>query len=151
MRGFYLRGQEERDFVIADSYFNNGHYEQALQGFKNIGYQPGIELAEWAINNRSIKSGRIQIVEHIGPIPAYNTEITSIDSRQYCFISFHKGPVYRYDKVTDKHAVIYYPESKYDWCDQLSFDGRFLTIQLRDGAGVFRFDNMSGEISPVKA
>lgn len=149
-RGIELKDKYERHFVFADSYLNYGMHEKALEEFRSLKCQWGIELAECLINNSGIKNGRVNIKEYHGKIhfPASITAITK--DRNYLFIAYFKGPVYRYDRTKRKHAIIYMPKDKYDWCDALAFNGNELIIKLRGNAGVFIFDNESFEISELK-
>ncbi|MFH1875335.1 MAG: hypothetical protein ABH865_00400 [Candidatus Omnitrophota bacterium] len=147
-RGITLKDTWHRHYVIADSYFNDERYSKALEEFKKLGDRPGIELSEWMVSNKGITDGVIKIMEYKGKIPHDSLESGSAraEDKRYLFISCFKGPVYRYNKVTDMHAIVYAPEFKYDWSDNLSFDGELLTITLRDDAGIFIFNNVSKEI-----
>jgi len=145
-KGIKLKDEQGRHFVIANSYFNNEMYDKALEEFKNIKDHSGIELTEWMIKNRGIKNGIVKISEYDGKIPYKASEVTRIENEQYLFITYFKGPVYRYDKKKNKHAIVYAPEFEYDWCDKLSLDSMNLIIELRDGVGVFIFDNLSNKI-----
>lgn len=146
-KGVKLKDKYPRHFVIAYSYFNMQKYDKALKEFRNIKDQEGVELVEWFISNGGIKNGLVKIKEYPGKIPWDSSEITKVEDKNYLFISYFKGPVYRYDKKSKKHAIIYAPEDEYDWCDALASDGRNLVIKLRDDAGIFVFDNEKLEIS----
>lgn len=148
-RGIKIKDEYNRHFAFADSYFNHEMYEKALEEFRNIKDQAGIELAEWFINNKGIKNGVIKIKDYTGRIPWKSSEITKAENKQYLFVAYFKGPVYKYDKKKKMHALIYAPLSQYDWCDALAFDGESLVIKLRDNAGMFIFDNNRQEISQL--
>ncbi|MFH2145389.1 MAG: hypothetical protein ABII75_05085 [Candidatus Omnitrophota bacterium] len=148
-RNIKLENARERDFVIAWSYFSDENYQKALEEFKNIDYQQGMELAEWFINNKGIKDGVVNIKEYPGPFEDDMAEVKAEDNR-YVFAAYFKGPVYRYDKMNNLHAIIYAPECQYDWCNQLEFKEGKLFIKLRDigtpGAR-FVFDNDTHKIA----
>lgn len=153
-KGIKLKKDEEyRTFAIADSYFNDGKYNKALEEFKNMNYQPGIELAEWFISNKGIENGVIKVKEYSGSIPYEASETARIEDNLYAFIAYFKGPIYRYNKAKNLHAIIYAPGWKYDWCDALNFENGKLTIKLRAIAEVgdtFIFDNASQKIYKKK-
>ena len=145
-----LKDEYNRHFEFADAYLNSEQYEKALEEYKSLKCQWGMELSEWLINNSGIKNGRVRIKEYAGRIhfPAGITAMTK--DRNWLFIAYFKGPVYRYNRVKRKHAIIYMPKDQYDWCDALAFNGSELVIKLRDKAGVFIFDNESNKISEFK-
>ena len=148
-KGIKLKDEEYRNFVIANSYFNYNKYARALEEFKNINYQHGIELTEWVISNAGITKGKVNIKEYLGKIPCEATELAKIENDRYLFISYFKGPVYRYDKVNNLHAIVYAPDFKYDWCDHLDFKNGKLFIKLRDigkPGAKFIFDNTTYRI-----
>ncbi len=148
-RGIKLKDERNRGRVIANSYFNAQNYGMALEEFKKADLQDGIELAEWFINNEHMLDGIIKIVEYEGGIPwEGSTEIAKVEDDRYLFIAYFKGPVCRHDKLTKKHAIVFAPENKYDWCDKLTFNGRTLVIQLRDEAGTYVFNNQTNKIVP---
>ncbi len=146
-RGIRLKDRWQRGYAIADSYLNYQRYDHAYEEFKAIHDQAGMELAEWFMHNKGIKSGVVNIREYPGKIPCQASENTRAVDEWRSFVAYFKGPVYRYDRRTRSHAIIYAPEDKYDWCDSLRFNGRQLVISLRDDAGVFEFDNKTHEIA----
>lgn len=148
-RGIKLKDEYHRHFVFADSYFNNQQYEKALEEFRSMKDQEGIELAEWFIHNKGIKNGTVKIKEYQSKIPCTASEITRAGDKNYLFVAYFKGPVYRYNKKNKNHTIIYAPEDKYDWCDALAFNGTELIIKLRDNAGTFIFNNERNEISQL--
>lgn len=145
-----LKDRWQRGYVIADSYLNHQKYDHAYEEFKAMHDQAGMELAEWFMHNKGIKSGVVSIREYPGRIPWEGSENTRVVAEWRSFVAYFKGPVYRYDRRTRTHAIIYAPEDKYDWCDELRFNGRQLVISLRDDAGVFEFDNKTHEIAERK-
>jgi len=147
-RGVTLKDEENRNFVIANSYLNDEQYEKAFYEFKRAGLQEGAELAEWFINNKGVYDGPLKVVEYAGSIPCGSSETARAENERYLFVAYFKGAIYRYDKLTQKHAIIYAPENKYDWCDKLRFNGETLVIQLRDEAGTHVFNNQTNEIAP---
>ncbi len=151
-RNIKIKDPLGRDNLVAWSYFNNGDYKTALKEFKKINNQWGIEIAEWFIYNDRGKLGDIKVKEHPGQIPCIATEITRTETDRYIFISYFKGPIYRYDKNKKSHALIYHP-SAYDWCDGLEFRNEKLFIKLRDlGAAkdnIFVFDNKNNKIDKL--
>ena len=148
-KGIKLKDKHKRHFVFADSYFNGKQYEKALEEYRNMKDREGIELAEWFISNKEIKNGVVKIKEYLGKIPCTASEITRTKNKEYLFVAYFKGPVYRYDNKKRMHAIIFAPEDKYDWCDALAFDGRNLIIKLRDYAGTFIFNNNTHEITQL--
>ena len=150
-KGVRLKDKYKRDFAIADSYFNHGIYDKALEEFKNVNNQEGVELAEWFVNNDGIKNGPVKINEYPGKIPCSASKTAKAEDGNYKFAAYFKGPIYRYDKKSKKHAIIYAPEDKYDWCNALAFDGSNVVIKLRDDAGTFIFDNKSPSIFQLKS
>lgn len=149
-RGIRLRDKWQRGYVIADSYLNNQRYDHAYEEFRAIHDQAGMELAEWFLYNKGIKNGVVSIREYSGRIPWEDSETARVVEEFQSFVAYFKGPVYRYDRRTKTHAIIYAPEDKYNWCDSLRFNGRQLVISLRDDAGVFEFDNKTHEIAERK-
>ena len=149
-KGIKLKDKYDRHFVFADSYLNHEQYEKASEEYRSLKCPWGIELSEWLVNNSGIKNSRVKIREYHGRIhfPAGMTAITK--DRNWLFIAYFKGPIYRYDKRKRVHAIIYAPDDKYDWCDALAFNGENLVIKLRDNAGTFIFDNESCKISEFK-
>jgi len=148
-RNIKLKDECERDFVIAWSYFNDEEYKKALNEFKKIKNQTGVELTEWAIENKGIKNGKLKIKEYLGKIPCEATELAKTENDRYLFVSYYKGSVYRYDKANNLHALVYAPDSQYDWCNHLDFKDGKLFIKLRDWGdpgAKFVFDNMSHKI-----
>ena len=150
-RGIQPEDKYDRGFAIADSYFNYGKYKKALQEFEAINNQAGVELAEWFINNRHLShAGRVNVVEYDGDLSqASASETARAENERYVFIAYFKGPVYRYDKLTKNHALIYAPKDKYDWCDKLEVEGNKVIIHLRDEAGTYAFDNEKNEIHSI--
>ena len=149
-KGINLRDEYGRGFVIADSYVNARQYEKAFTEFKRLGSQYGIELTEWFIKNKELShAGAVSLVEYDGREPCSASETARVEDERYTFVAYFKGPVYRYDKRTRKHALIYMPKDKYDWCDQLAFNGTTLIIRLRDDAGMYAFNNERNEIHSV--
>jgi len=152
-KGIKLKDEGNRNFAIADSYFNDSKYNKALEEFKNMKHQLGIELTEWFISNKGIKNGIVNIKEYPGLIPCEASETVRIEDNLYTFIAYFKGPVYRYNKVKNLHAIIYAPDWQYDWCDGLNFENGKLTIKLRDigeAGDTFIFDNTTQEIYKKK-
>jgi len=148
-RNIKLEDEWERDFVIAWSYFGYEKYQKALEEFKNMDNQQGIELTEWFINNKGIKNAKVKITEYLGKIPYEATELVTTENDRYLFASYFKGPVYRYDKVNNLHAIVYAPDFKYDWCDNLDLKDGKLFIKLRDigePGAKFIFDNKTHRI-----
>ncbi|MDP1854236.1 MAG: hypothetical protein Q8L26_08570, partial [Candidatus Omnitrophota bacterium] len=148
-RGISIKDEYNRHFVIADSYFNHEQYEKALEEFKKNKDLVGIELAEWFISSKGIKNGIVKIKDYPGRIPWKSSEITKAEDKNYLFVAYFKGPIYRYDKRKKTHAIIYAPDDKYDWCDALAFDGENLVIKLRNAAGTFIFNNNRQDISQL--
>ncbi|HAJ57213.1 MAG TPA: hypothetical protein DCL35_05530 [Candidatus Omnitrophica bacterium] len=148
-KGINLQDKKHRHEIIGWSYFSNEEYNRAYEEFKGINDKGGLELAEWFINNKGIKNDRVVIKEYDGAIPCAASEIARIENGRYIFVAYFKGPVYRYDKDKKQHALIYAPESQYDWPDELQLDDGNLTIKLRDGAGTFIFNNITDEISKI--
>ena len=150
-RGIQLEDEYDRGFAIADSHFNYGKYQKALQEFRAIHNQAGVELAEWFINNRHLSyAGRVNVVEYDGDLSqASASETARAENERYVFIAYFKGPVYRYDKLTKNHALIYSPKDKYDWCNKLEVEGSKVIIHLRDDAGTYAFNNERNEIHGI--
>ncbi|MCP4649609.1 MAG: hypothetical protein GY853_05960 [PVC group bacterium] len=151
-RGIKIEDPHQRSFVIAWSYFNNGEYQKAMQGFKKIKEQGGFELSEWRMKNKGVKNGKIKITEYLGKIPCESTELDEIENDRYLIASYFRGPVYRYDKVKDRHAIVYMPDNSYDWCEDLKFKDGKLFIKLRDTGEPgekFIFDNTTHKISKL--
>jgi len=152
-KGIKLKDEWSRNFSIADSYFMAGKYNKALEEFKNMNCQSGIELTEWFISNKGIKNGVVKVKEYPGHIPYEASETARIEDNLYAFIAYFKGPIYRYNKVKNLHAIIYAPNWQYDWCDALNFENGKLTIKLRDcgeAGDTFIFDNSTQEIYKKK-
>ena len=152
-KGIKLKDEEYRNFVIADSYFNNDNKDKALEEFKNMDNQQGIELSEWVISNEGITKGKVKIKEYLGKIPCEATELAKTENDRNLFVSYFKGPVYRYDKVNNLHALVYAPDFKYDWCDHLNFKDGKLFIKLRDigqPGAKFVFDNINHTIVALR-
>lgn len=145
-KGIELKNEDQRHLAFADSYFHEGKLEKALAEYRNMHLQGGVEKMEWFIDNKGIKNGIVKIKESPGKIPYGTSEIASAENKQYLFVSYFKGPIYRFNKTKTTHAIIYAPENRYDWCDALYLDGEKTMIRLRDGAGTFVFDNSSQEI-----
>lgn len=149
-KGIQLEDKYGRHGCIADSYFNYGKYRKALREFTSLNSQSGIELSEWFINNKGLRhSGEVKIVEYDGEIPSGASELARAENERYAFAAYFKGPVYRYDKLIKKHALIYAPKDKYDWCDKLEIEGSKVIIHLRDDAGTYAYDNESGKIRSI--
>jgi tetratricopeptide (TPR) repeat protein len=150
-RGIPLKDEWQRDYVIADSYLNAGEYEKALEEYRKLGNQYGSELSEWFVNNGDLLyAGQVKVFEHDGEIPCSASETARAENERYVFVAYFKGPVYRYDKLTRKHALIYAPRDKYDWCDELELEDSKVIIQLRRGeAGTYAFDNARNEIRGI--
>jgi len=149
-RGIQLEDKYDRGFAIADSYFNYGKYQKALREFRAISNQAGVELAEWFIKNIALGyGGNVKIVEYDGEIPWRSSETARAEDARYLFVAYLKGPVYRYDKLTKKHALIYAPKDKYDWCNKLEVEGNKVIIHLRDDAGTYAFNNERNEIRSI--
>lgn len=149
-KGTRLKDEYGRGFVIADSYVNARQYEEAFHEFRKLGSQYGIELTEWFIKNQGLSNaGTVSIAEYDGKEPCLASETARVEDERFTFVAYFKGPVYRYDKQARKHALIYMPKDKYDWCDKLDFNGRTLIIRLRDDAGMYAFNNERHEIQSV--
>lgn len=144
----------DRGEAIAESYFNMDDYKNSTEEYRRNGDSGGAEWAEWLANNGELKSGMVKIVEYPGKIPwgPVASETARAEDKRYLFAAYFKGPVYRYDKAKDKHAVIFAPESKYDWADLLKWDGKRLMIKCRDVGVVgdsFEFDNATNNLKQV--
>ena len=144
-KGIKLKDQYDGDVelgrVYADSYFHLNEYKEAIDEYRKIGDSGGVEEVEWYLNNEGIKNGAVKIMDYPGKISYGASEAARAEDGQYLFVSYFKGPIYRYNKTNDKHAVIYAPPTEYDWCDSLKWDGKRLLISLRDNAGQLEFDN----------
>ncbi len=149
-KGIKLKDKEHRHSVIAWSYFHSEQYGKALKELNDIKDQSGVELVEWVVNNSGIKNGIVKIKEYKGKIPDESSEGAKIENDRYLFISYFKGPVYRYDKLKNLHALIYAPGSQYDWCDDLKLQNGKLVIRLGDIDGTsFVFDNTTHKLSQL--
>jgi hypothetical protein len=109
-------------------------YKESIEEYRRIGNNFGAEEAEWFLNNGEIKNGTVKIVEYPGEIPwgPVASETAKTEDKQYLFVAYFKGPVYRYDKPKDKHSIIFDAASKYDWVDSLKWDGKRLMMKCRD-------------------
>ncbi|MCP4649643.1 MAG: hypothetical protein GY853_06130 [PVC group bacterium] len=148
-RDIKIEDPHQRGFIIAWSYFSNGEYQNAMKAFKKIKDQRGFEHSEWRSNNKGVKNGKVEIVEYPGNIPDESTKLAKIENDRYLFVSYFRGPIYRYDKVENLHAIVYMPDSSYDWCDNLNFKDGKLFIKLRDcgePGAKFVFDNTTHKI-----
>ena len=148
-RGIKLKDREYRHSVIAWSYFSgaNEQYDKALEEFKSIKDQYGIELSEWVINNKRIKNGIVKIKEYEGIIPCDASENAKIENDRYRFVAYFKGPVYRYDKLKNLHALIFKPASQYDWYDELKLENEKLIIGSSDNADTFILNNITHKLA----
>lgn len=157
-------GETELGYVYADSYFHLNEYKKAIEEYRKIGDSGRVEEVEWYSNNeginispekwtqQSFEGGVAKVVEYPGKIPydqwAQFEEARAEDAK-YLFVSIWKGPIYRYDKANDKHAVIYCSFTKYDRRDSLKWDGKRLLIGLSDNAGQFEFDNSTNSLRKI--
>ncbi|MBA7503862.1 hypothetical protein ES706_02483 [subsurface metagenome] len=148
-RNIKIKGHWDRHFIFGCSYLNWHKYEKALQEFKLINYQDGIERAEWFINNAGITSGYVKIHEYPGRISYTASENDRAGNKHYLFVAYFRGGIYRYDRQKDTHAIIYIPQDSYNWCEDLKFDGRYLTIKRRNDP-TFIFDNVDETIRICK-
>lgn len=148
-KGIKLKDEHDRGIAFGDSYFHLKEYPQAILEYKKAGHFGGAEEVEWVLNNGEAKNGPLKIVEYPGKIIFDASEAARIEDGKYLFVSYFKGPVYRYDKANDSHAVIYAPD-RYDWVDFLDWDGEKLIIIERDGAGAFEFDNKTNTLIEKK-
>jgi len=152
-KGIKLKDQYDGDVelgrVFADSYFHLKDYKKAIEEYRKIGDSGGAEEVEWYLNNEGIENGVVKVVEYPGEIQYGSTGDQKAEDAKYLFESYFKGPIYRYDKANNKHAVIYAPPTQYDWCDSLKWDGKRLLIDLRDDAGQFEYDNVTNSLRKV--
>ncbi|MBF0217157.1 MAG: hypothetical protein HQL30_09215 [Candidatus Omnitrophica bacterium] len=145
-KGIELKESRNRHFVIAHSYLNLRMFDKALAEFKGIKDREGEELAEWLIDNHGIKNGPVKIREYPGEIPCSASETAKTEDGRYKYAAYLKGPVYRYDKDQNTHALIYMPEDKYNWCEGLAVAGGGLAMTLRENADELVFNNENSSI-----
>ena len=137
-----------REIVFGDSYFNLKEYPKAIEEYNRAGELGSSEEAEWFLNNDGIKNGAVKVVEYPGKIPYTSSEVTRAEDKRYLFVSYLKGPVYRYDKANDEHAVIY-ALGRYDWVDSLKWDGKRLVMKCLDSGEPgdnFEFNNATNTL-----
>jgi hypothetical protein len=135
-RGIKLKDEYNRHLAFIDSYFHNREFENALHEAKLVNDRGWIELLRWFIENESLKD-TIKITEFPGSIP-FNASVTArLEDARYIFVGFHKGPVYRYDKKQNRHAVIHASYDEYDWPERFEWDGKNLYVKLREDTITF--------------
>ena len=135
-RGIKLKDEYNRHPAFIDSYYHNNEFEKALREAEIINDCSWIELLTWFIENASLKD-IIRIKEFPGSIP-FNASVTArAEDSCYIFVGFHKGPVYRYDKIKNTHAIIYASYDEYDWPESFEWDGETLHVKLTESSIIF--------------
>lgn len=135
-RGIKLKDEYSRHIAFIDSYYHNHEFEKALHEAEIVDNSEWIELLTWFIENGALK-GIIKIKEFPGRIP-FNSSVTArIEDSCYIFVGFHKGPVCRYDKANDRHAIIYASYNEYDWPESFEWDGENLYVKLTENSIIF--------------
>lgn len=147
-RGIPLREHAvPRGVIFADSYFHLKDYEKARAEYRESGNEADAEKMEWYLANEEVRDGPLRLQTHPGDVRFSGIETARAEDARYLFTAYFKGPVYRYDKVRQEHAVIWYPPDVSDWSDSLEWNGENLLI----GSGKNRrlmFSNRTGSIGP---
>jgi len=151
-KGIKLTGGYKRHLAIANSYFHSEQYEKARDEWKSIDFQEGIEMADWFIRNKNVtNSGKIiTIVEFPGNLDFIEPSTTSrAEDENYLFVSCFKGPIYRYNKKENTHAIIYccrLPDN--DWVTALEWDGENLIARTNaiKGLATILFNNSTNRV-----
>ncbi len=135
-RGIKLKDEYGRHIAYIDSYYHNCEFEKALHEAEIVNDNTWVELLTWFIENGVLKD-IIKIKEFPGRIP-FNASVTARLEDEHCiFVGFHKGPIYRYDKIKNTHAIIYASYDEYDWPESFEWDGENLYVKLTENSIIF--------------
>ena len=140
--------RREMHSAFADSYFHEDRLEKALTEYSRARDQYGIEDIVWRLRNRRGPSARVQITEYAGPVPEGGAIAATAENKRFKFIAYFKGPVFRYDKASRRHAVLLAPVDHYGWSDSLRLTGRTLRMTFANGSSAINFDNVNRTGNP---
>jgi len=150
-RGIPLREHAvPRGVIFADSYFHLKDYEKARAEYRESGNDAEAEKMEWYLANEEVRDGPLQLQTHPGDIRFSGIETARAEDERYLFTAYFKGPVYRYDKVRQEHAVIWYPADASDWSDSLEWNGENLLIGMGKNRRLM-FSNRTRNLGPFSA
>jgi hypothetical protein len=96
-------------------------------------------VQRWHKENGKTTSGQIKTHDYQGH-PRYGASVAAtFDTGTVLWLSFFKGPLFGYDRLTDKHFIAYSPAWFYNWAKCLAFDGERLWFGVHCRAGLMSF------------
>ena len=105
-------------------------------------------VIRWHKENGDLEFGDVTVHWYSGP-PAYQASpIIELADEEFVWRGFFKGPVYGYNRATNRHFVVYSPANRYHWPTCLLADRRSLWIGTR-GNGIFRYDKQGKRIQKL--
>jgi hypothetical protein len=101
---------------------------------------PEFSVQRWHKENGTRTSGMVRIHHYQGYPPFKASVVATLDTGTIFWMSFFKGPLTAYEKLLDRHFVVYSAAWSYNWAKSLVFDGQRLwfSSHLKDGLMSFR-------------
>lgn len=95
-------------------------------------------VQRWHKENGARTSGATKIHYYNGYPPDKSTVVATLDSSTM-WISFFKGPLIAYEKIHERHYVVYSPAWSYNWVKCLAWNGKLLWFGSHCKKGLMSF------------
>lgn len=101
---------------------------------------PLFAAARWLRDNGEDPDGEVSIHYYEGMPASGNSVTTRLETAEFLWLGYFKGPLCCYEKASNRHFVAYAPDWKYDWANCLAWDGQHLWFGVHCQKGLRRFD-----------
>lgn len=131
----YMGGMSEADFFGKfDPIRRREHYRKALEFFTRTQDFCRAEEALWLLEHADLTPPyHVRGQEFPGAIPCTSSETARLETPRYTFIAFFKGPLYRYDKQRNAHAIIFKDPVDYNYTRTLAWKDPYLEFKTEKG------------------
>jgi hypothetical protein len=96
---------------------------------------PEFAVQRWHKENGKLLSGTVRVHRYRGIPNCQASVIATLDTEDFHWVSFFKGPVCAYEKRQDWHFVAFSAAWSYNWATCLAWDGKriWFGLHMRDG------------------
>ena len=149
-RGIKVPGEGGRLRLIGESYLNQGAYDLATEFFLRASDRCRFEAAFWLWQNHALRlPDQVQMAQVGGePPPECGTVSHRLQTAREQFVAFRAGSVFRYEKRSNAHTVIFVTPDRSTWPARLAWEDRKLKITLRNGQR-YRFDERTSTLESL--
>lgn len=100
---------------------------------------PEFSVQRWHKENGTRTSGTVRIHYYQGYPPCKASVVATLDTGTIFWMSFFKGPLIGFEKLSDRHFVAYSAAWSYNWAKSLVFDGQRLWFSSHLKNGLMSF------------